>query len=68
MKRTDPVAALRSRDPEVALTAIRELRGLLSEREPQVVAQARGAGWTWQAIAKALGRTRSSVFERYRDT
>ena len=39
----------------------------MSSAEATAVAAARNNGMSWQRIADLLGRTRSSVWERYSD-
>jgi hypothetical protein len=63
----DLLSEMRSSDPEVALTAIRELRSEAEGAELHAVRAARREGFSWQRIASLLGRTRSSVWARYND-
>ncbi len=58
--------AVDSRDPEVGLAAVASLRTLVEELEVLHVANARERGWSWQAIAEALGVTRQSVHKKHR--
>lgn len=53
--------------PEHGLPAVRGLRRLADECEPRQVAGARAAGWSWDEIARVLGRSRQAVHRRYRD-
>ena len=57
--------AVDSRDPAVGLTAVAALRDLLEELEELHVDNARSLGWSWQAIAEALGITRQSVHKKH---
>jgi hypothetical protein len=41
------------------------LRRLLDELEAMQVSSARAQGWTWQAIAAALGVRRQSVHKKH---
>jgi hypothetical protein len=58
-------AAVDSRDPEVGLGAVAALRQLVEELEELHVDNARALGWSWQAIAEALGVTRQSVHKKH---
>ncbi|BBZ35384.1 helix-turn-helix domain-containing protein [Mycolicibacterium confluentis] len=53
---TDPVAGLR---------AVRALQRLQERLEALHVANAREQGWSWQAIADALGVSRQAVHQKY---
>ncbi|MEX2552160.1 MAG: hypothetical protein WD627_04060 [Actinomycetota bacterium] len=57
--------AVDSRDPAVGLGAVSALRQLVEELEELHVDNARGLGWSWQAIAEALGVTRQSVHKKH---
>ena len=57
--------AVDSRDPSVGLAAVSALRRLVEELEELHVDNARGLGWSWQAIADALGITRQSVHMKH---
>jgi hypothetical protein len=68
MKRMAQLAkAVDGSDPGVGLAAVASLRVLVDELESLHVANARGRGWTWQAIADALGVTRQSVHKKHRN-
>ncbi len=54
-----------SRDPAVGLVAVAALRQLVEELEELHVDNARSLGWSWQAIAEALGITRQSVHKKH---
>ena len=58
-------AAVQSRDPAVGLAAVATLRDLVEELEGVHVANARAQGWSWQAIATALGVTRQSAHKKH---
>ena len=57
--------AVDSRDPAVGLGAVAALRQLVEEFEELHVDNARNLGWSWQAIADALGITRQSVHMKH---
>ena len=57
--------ATASRDPAVGLAAVAALRDLVEELEELHVDNARARGWSWQAIAEALGITRQSVHKKH---
>lgn len=54
-----------SEDPAVGLRAVSALRRLADKLEALHVARARSLGWSWQAIADALGVTRQSVHQKH---
>jgi len=54
-------------DTTESLEAIRDLRDWLDELEGVLVLDGRVEGLSWQSIATALGRTKQSVWEKYRD-
>ncbi|SEG67249.1 hypothetical protein SAMN04489712_108268 [Thermomonospora echinospora] len=54
-----------STDPAVGLAAVAALRGLLEEIEARQVDHARALGWSWEAIASALGVRRQSVHRKH---
>jgi hypothetical protein len=54
-----------SSDPATGLAAVAALRRLLEELEALQVRRARENGWSWQAIAAALGVTRQSAHKKY---
>jgi hypothetical protein len=58
--------AVDSRDPAVGLAAVASLRSLVNELEALHVANARSCGWSWQAIADALGVARQSAHKKHR--
>ena len=57
--------AVDSRDPALGLAAVAALRQLVEELEELHVDNARSLGWSWQAIAEALGITRQSVHKKH---
>ena len=57
--------AVDSRDPALGLAAVAALRDLVEELEELHVDNARSLGWSWQAIAEALGITRQSVHKKH---
>jgi hypothetical protein len=57
--------AVDSRDPATGLAAVAALRDLVEELEELHVDNARQLGWSWQAIAEALGITRQSVHKKH---
>lgn len=57
--------AVDSPDPAVGLAAVAALRDLVEELEELHVDNARAVGWSWQAIAEALGITRQSVHKKH---
>jgi hypothetical protein len=57
--------ALTSADPAVGLPSVRALRQLQERLEAIHVANARDQGWSWQAIAEALGVSRQAVHQKY---
>jgi len=58
-------AAAASADPAVGLGAVRTLRRLEERLEAIHVANAREQGWSWQAIAAALGVSRQALHQKY---
>jgi DNA-directed RNA polymerase specialized sigma24 family protein len=54
-----------SADPAVGLRAVRALQHLEERLEAVHVANARQQGWSWQAIANALGVSRQAVHQKY---
>lgn len=57
--------AARTADPAVGLRAVRALQRLQERLEAIHVANAREQGWSWQAIANALGVSRQAVHQKY---
>lgn len=57
--------AVDSQDPAIGLAAVAALRDLVEELEELHVDNARSLGWSWQAIAGALGITRQSVHKKH---
>ena len=58
-------AAADSADPADGLRAVRALQRLQQHLEAIHVANARTQGWSWQAIADALGVSRQAVHQKY---
>jgi len=58
-------AATRSQDPEVGLTAVAALRGLVDVLEALQVQNARAKGWTWKAIAERLAVSKQAVHQKH---
>lgn len=56
---------LDSRDPAVGLPAVAALRSLLEDLEALHVQHARAQGWSWEAVADALGVTRQAVHRKH---
>ncbi|BBZ00866.1 hypothetical protein MCHIJ_03030 [Mycolicibacterium chitae] len=52
-------------DPAVGLRAVGALQRLQERLEALHVANAREQGWSWQAIADALGVSRQAVHQKY---
>jgi transcriptional regulator of acetoin/glycerol metabolism len=63
---TDLAGDIDSRDPAVGLRAVAALGRLLEQLESLQVQNARAQGWSWQAIAEALGVTRQTVHRKHR--
>jgi DNA-directed RNA polymerase specialized sigma24 family protein len=53
------------RDPEQGLAAVRALRALADRLEAVQVHNARGQGWSWQAIADVLQVSRQAVHQKH---
>jgi hypothetical protein len=62
---TDLAAAVDSQDPATGLAAVAAVRRLTDELEALQVSSARAQGWSWQAIASALGVRRQSVHKKH---
>ncbi|HKQ01996.1 MAG TPA: hypothetical protein VJ735_16860 [Actinomycetes bacterium] len=62
---TQVAAATGSQDPEIGLTAVAALRGLVEVLEALQVENARVKGWSWQQIAAKLGVTKQAVHYKY---
>lgn len=59
------IDALTSTDPAVGLKAVHALQRLQERMEAIHVANAREQGWSWQAIASALGVSRQAVHQKH---
>jgi hypothetical protein len=57
--------SLTSPDPAVGLAAVCALQRLQERLEAIHVANAREQGWSWQAIAAALGISRQALHQKY---
>jgi hypothetical protein len=62
---TETVIAAAAEDPRDGLRAIRALRELTERLESLQVDRARGLGWSWQAIADALGVSKQAVHKKH---
>jgi hypothetical protein len=62
---TDLAEDVGGHDPATGLAAVAALRRLLEELEAAHVASARAQGWSWEAIATALGVTRQSAHRKH---
>ena len=65
---TKLASAAESKDAAVGLAAVAALRGLVEVLEALQVENARAQGWSWQAIADALGVRRQSVHKKHAAT
>ncbi len=52
-------------DPSTGLRAVVALRKLVDQLETLQVRNARRRGWSWQAIADALGVSRQAVHQKH---
>ena len=52
-------------DPGTGLAAVAALRRLLEEIEALHVSNARADGWSWEAIAEALGVRRQTAHRKH---
>jgi hypothetical protein len=57
--------AAASVDPTVGLRTVRALQNVTQRLEAIHVANAREQGWSWQAIAAALGVSRQALHQKY---
>ncbi|HEU5109320.1 MAG TPA: helix-turn-helix domain-containing protein [Micromonosporaceae bacterium] len=62
---TELAEAVNGGDPATGLAAVAALRRLLEELEAMHVADARARGWSWEAIAAALGVRRQSAHRKH---
>jgi hypothetical protein len=58
-------AAADPTDPEAGLRAVAALRKLVDQLEALQIRNARERGWSWQAIADAIGVTRQAVHQKH---
>ena len=56
-----------SRDPAVGLRAVAALRRLTDQLEDLQVQSAREQGWSWSAIAMAIGVSKQAVHKKHAD-
>ncbi|MEV4755918.1 helix-turn-helix domain-containing protein [Micromonospora sp. NPDC049559] len=61
----DLTNAVSAADPTTGLRAVAALRKLVEHLEALQVRHARANGWSWQAIADALGVTRQAVHQKH---
>jgi hypothetical protein len=61
----DLTTAASAADPGTGLRAVAALRKLVERLEALQVRNARTHGWSWQAIADALGVTRQAVHQKH---
>ena len=54
-----------SRDPAVGLRAVAALRRLTDQLEDLQVQSARRQGWSWSAIAAAIGVSKQAVHKKH---
>jgi hypothetical protein len=62
---TEIATAVDSQDPATGLAAVAALRRLADELEALHVGHARAQGWSWEAIATALGVRRQSAHKKH---
>lgn len=62
---TDLASQVAAADPAVGLRAVAALGRLLEHLETLQVSNARAKGWSWQAIADALGVSKQTVHRKY---
>jgi hypothetical protein len=61
----DLIAGGTSHDPAVGLRAVAALRRLAEQLEDLQVASARQQGWSWAAIAAAIGVSKQAVHKKH---
>lgn len=54
-----------SRDPAVGLRAVAALRRLTDQLEDLQVERARNQGWSWAAVAAAIGVSKQAVHKKH---
>lgn len=59
------VALARGTDPDAGLAAIAWLRRIVDEAEAVQVERARGMGWSWEDIGRALGVSRQAAHHKH---
>ncbi|MFC4592492.1 helix-turn-helix domain-containing protein [Sphaerisporangium corydalis] len=62
---TELAEAAGGHDPATGLAAVAALRRLLEELEASHVDDARAQGWSWEAIAAALGVKRQTAHRKH---
>ncbi|WP_203991504.1 helix-turn-helix domain-containing protein [Sphaerisporangium rufum] len=62
---SDLAEAATGGDPATGLAAVAALRRLLEELEAAHVDEARARGWSWEAIAAALGVKRQTAHRKH---
>ncbi len=61
----DLIGSGTSRDPAVGLRAVAALRRLTDQLEDLQVRSAREQGWSWSAIAAAIGVSKQAVHKKH---
>jgi hypothetical protein len=61
----DLIGSGTSRDPAVGLRAVAALRRLTEQLEDLQVQNARDQGWSWSAIAAAVGVSKQAVHKKH---
>jgi hypothetical protein len=61
----EAATAASAADPGTGLRAVAALRKLVERLETLQVRNARAHGWSWQAIAEALGVSRQAVHQKH---
>lgn len=61
----DLIGSGTSRDPAVGLRAVAALRRLTEQLEALQVQSARDQGWSWAAIAAAVGVSKQAVHKKH---
>ncbi|WP_104092399.1 transcriptional regulator [Arthrobacter sp. GMC3] len=59
------IGSMDGKGPAEALYAVAELRKELARTESEMVARARAAGLSWEAIALCLGVSKQAVHKKY---
>jgi DNA-directed RNA polymerase specialized sigma24 family protein len=61
----DTASAATSQDPQVGLRAVAALRRLVERLEALQIDNARGQGWSWEEIGRALGVSKQAVHKKH---